>query len=90
MSGRPVQIFSTGNCPFCKAAKRLLDIKQVEYEEVMVDVDEARREEMMRRTKRTSVPQIFIGDFHVGGYQEMVELDTDGKLDELLKGAANS
>lgn len=89
MSGR-VQIFSTRNCPFCKAAKRMLDVKQVEYDEVMVDTDTVQREEMVRRSKRTSVPQIFIGDFHVGGYQEMAELDADGKLDELLKGAGGA
>ena len=88
MSDPSVQIYTSANCSFCNWAKKLLARKQAEYREFRVDTDEVRREEMVRRAKRTSVPQIFIGDYHVGGYQEMVELDQDGRLDELLRGAA--
>lgn len=87
MSDSPVHVYTSANCPFCNWAKKLLARKQAEYREFRVDTDDTRREEMVQRAKRTSVPQIFIGDYHVGGYQEMVELDQDGKLDELLGGA---
>lgn len=88
MSDPAVQIYTSANCSFCNWAKKLLARKQAEYREFRVDTDEVRRAEMLRRAKRTSVPQIFIGDYHVGGYQEMVELDQDGRLDELLRGTA--
>jgi len=65
-------------------AERLLAKKGVEPERVMVDDNPARREEMTRLTGRTSVPQIFVGTHHVGGYTELAELDRDGKLDTLL------
>lgn len=67
-------------------AKKLLDKKQAVYEEIRVDLDGAQREEMVARAKRTSVPQIFIGEYHVGGYQEMVALDSEGELDKMLAG----
>ena len=88
MSNPSVQIYTSANCSFCNWAKKLLARKRAEYQEFRVDTDDARREEMVRRAKRTSVPQIFIGDYHVGGYQEMVELDQEGKLDKLLSEAA--
>lgn len=79
-----IKIFTAANCSFCTWAKRLLDKKQVGYREIRVDQDDDLRRQMVEKTKRTSVPQIFIGVHHVGGYQEMVELDQDGKLDEML------
>ncbi|TAM44457.1 MAG: glutaredoxin 3 [Gammaproteobacteria bacterium] len=79
-----VLMYSTHICPYCRMAERLLAKKGVEPERVMVDDNPARREEMTRLTGRTSVPQIFVGTHHVGGYTELAELDRDGKLDTLL------
>ncbi len=77
-------MYSTHICPYCRMAERLLAKKGIEPERVMVDDNPARREEMTRLTGRTSVPQIFIGTHHVGGYTELAELDREGKLDTLL------
>ena len=79
-----VEIFTSANCSYCGWAKRLLDRKGVSYEELRVDTDSTNREKLTKRTSRTSVPQIFIGDTHVGGYNDMVELDQAGDLDKLL------
>lgn len=79
-----VLMYSTHICPYCRMAERLLAKKGVEPEKVLVDDNPGRREEMMRRTGRTSVPQIFVGPHHVGGYAELAELERDGKLDALL------
>lgn len=81
-----VVMYTTGLCGFCRAAKKLLDRKGVEYETIAVDFDAEKRDEMMQRSGRRTVPQIFIGDHHVGGFDDLSELDTDGKLDELLAG----
>lgn len=79
-----VLMYSTHICPYCRMAERLLARKGVEPEKILVDDNPGRREEMTRLTGRTSVPQIFIGPRHVGGYAELAELDRDGKLDVLL------
>lgn len=79
-----VLIYETGLCGFCKAAKRLLDNKQVEYETIRVDTDREQMQIMMDRSGRRTVPQIFIGDHHVGGFDDLSELETDGELDSLL------
>lgn len=79
-----VLMYSTHICPYCRMAERLLAKKGVEPERVMVDDNPARREEMTRLTGRTSVPQIFVGTQHVGGYTELAELDREGRLDTLL------
>lgn len=86
MNQPKILVYTSANCPYCSWSKRLLDKKQVSYKEIRVDQDEAARGQLQERTKRTSVPQIFIDDFHVGGYQDMIELDHDGKLDSLLNG----
>lgn len=80
-------MYSTRICPYCRMAERLLAKRGIEPEKVLVDDNPGRREEMIRLTGRTSVPQIFIGPHHVGGYNELVALDRDGKLDTLLKRA---
>jgi len=80
-----VLIYGTHVCPYCRMAERLLERKGVPMEKVMVDENPARREEMTRLTGRTSVPQIFIGDTHVGGYMELAGLERAGQLDMLLK-----
>lgn len=81
-----VQMYTTGVCPFCIMAKRLLQQKgAAAIEEVRVDHDAAKREEMMRITGRRTVPQIFIGDTHVGGFDDLSALERAGGLDPLLK-----
>ncbi len=81
-----VKMYTTGVCPYCQMAERLLTSKGVaEIEKVRVDLEPARRAEMMERTGRRTVPQIYIGETHVGGYDELAALDRAGKLDELLR-----
>jgi len=79
-----VVMYSTSLCGFCSAAKSLLNAKGIEFEAIPVDSDNAKREEMMERSGRRTVPQIFIGDHHVGGFDDLNALNTAGKLDELL------
>jgi glutaredoxin 3 len=80
-----VLVYSTRICPFCVMAKRLLRAKGVDYDEVLVDQDATRRAEMMQRSGRRTVPQIFIGDRHVGGFDDLAALEHGGQLDPLLK-----
>lgn len=83
-----VEMYTTRTCPYCHAAKALLDQKGVLYEEVSV-VSPLDREKMMERAHgRRTVPQIFIGETHVGGYDELAALERAGKLDALLARAA--
>jgi len=82
-----VELYTTPICPFCHATKRLLDAKGVSYSDVDVMADPSRRAEMMQRANGgRTVPQIFIGDTHVGGNAELQELERAGKLDAMLKG----
>ncbi len=81
---KKVLIYETGLCGFCKAAKRLLDSKGVEYETIRVDVDTEQKQIMMERSGRRTVPQIYIGDHHVGGFDDLSELHSKGELDTLL------
>jgi glutaredoxin 3 len=76
-------IYTTKICPYCIMAKRLLDRKGLKYREINVD-DAGLREEMMALTKRRTVPQIYIGDLHVGGFDELYTLERDKKLDGLI------
>ena len=82
---KKVIIYSTRICPFCVRAKNFFDKREIPYEDIMVDQNPDQLQIMMEKTKRQSVPQIFIGDYHVGGFDELVEHDMDGKLEELLK-----
>ena len=85
MSMAKVLMYATGVCPYCLMAERLLRAKGVnDIEKVRVDVDPARRVEMTERTGRRTVPQIYIGDRHVGGYDDLAALDRAGGLDPLL------
>jgi len=78
-------MYATGVCPFCLMAERLLRAKGVAaIEKVRVDLEPARREEMVQRTGRRTVPQIYVGDRHVGGYDDLAALDRAGGLDPLL------
>lgn len=80
-----ITMYSTQVCPYCVMAERLLLSKGVAItEKILVDQDPVRREEMMTRTGRRTVPQIFIGDTHVGGFDDLSALDKAGKLDPLL------
>jgi glutaredoxin 3 len=78
-------MYCTAVCPYCVRAEQLLQRKGVtEIEKVRVDLAPERRQEMMVRTGRRSVPQIYIGDFHVGGCDDLFELEAEGRLDRLL------
>ena len=80
-----VLMYSTGVCPFCLMAERLLKSKGVQdIEKIRIDLEPKRREEMMERTGRRTVPQIYVGDRHVGGYDDLAALDRAGGLDPLL------
>jgi glutaredoxin 3 len=80
-----VLMYSTAVCPFCVRAEQLLLHKGVtNLEKVRIDLDPARREEMMQKTGRRTVPQIYIGDTHVGGCDELYALERKGELDALL------
>jgi len=76
-----VVMYLTPYCPYCSRAAMLLQRKGVEFTELRVDTDAKLRQEMEQRSSRTSVPQIFIGDFHVGGCDELHALEAEGKLD---------
>ena len=80
-----VLMYSTRFCPFCMMARRLLDAKGVKYEEIPVDGDAQKRREMQAVCGRHTVPQVFIGEHHVGGYDELSAADQAGKLDGWLK-----
>ncbi len=82
-----ITIYSTGICPYCVAAKNFLKSKGRSWTELRVDTDPANRAAMAARTNRSSVPQIFIGDTHVGGYEELIALDRQGGLLPLLESA---
>lgn len=82
----PITIYSTAVCPYCVAAKNFLKSKGESWTEVRIDLDPAEREKMMAKTRRTSVPQIFVGEVHVGGFDDMMALHQAGKLEPLLNG----
>ncbi|WP_407493919.1 glutaredoxin 3 [Pseudooceanicola sp. MF1-13] len=81
---KPVTIYTTPICGFCAAAKRLLDQKGVAYDEIDVMRDAEKKQEMMNRAGRHTVPQIFIDDQHVGGCDDLYALERAGKLDPML------
>jgi len=80
----PITLYTTRFCPYCIRARRLLDRKGVDYTDMRVDKDPALRQEMMERSGRHTVPQIWIGERHIGGCDELHHLDRDGRLDALL------
>ena len=77
-------MYTTAVCPFCQMAERLLQSKGAEIDKVRIDLDPVERAAMMEKTGRRTVPQIYIGDTHVGGYDDLAALDRAGKLDPLL------
>lgn len=83
-----VTLYSTRICPYCNAAKQLLSQKGVEYTDIPVDGDRALREEMIARSGRHTVPQIWIGERHVGGFDDLAALERAGQLDQILEAAS--
>jgi glutaredoxin 3 len=79
-----VVMYATATCPFCTAARNLLRDKGVTWTEIAVDSDPGKRDEMIERSGQRSVPQIFIGDEHVGGFDDLDALDQEGALDRML------
>ena len=80
-----VTLYTTRFCPYCIRARRLLDAKSVPYREIAVDSDPGLRREMMDRSGRYTVPQIWVGEQHIGGYDDLRALEDQGRLDELLE-----
>jgi glutaredoxin 3 len=83
-----ITLYTSATCPYCVAAKNFLKSKGQSWTEVRIDLDPVQRELMMARARRTSVPQIFIGDTHVGGYDDMIALHRAGGLEPLLEGVS--
>lgn len=85
MTEKPeVVVYTAAFCGYCAGAKSLLEKKGVDYLEIRIDKEAGKREEMEQRSHRDTVPQIFIGSEHVGGFDELVELDMDDELDPML------
>jgi glutaredoxin 3 len=87
MTQAVVTVYVSDWCPYCERAKGLLSQKNVVFSEINVEDEPKFREEMMARSKRRTVPQIFIGDKHIGGCDDLFELDRSGELDRLIQGA---
>jgi glutaredoxin 3 len=86
-SSKPeITLYTSAICGYCVAAKNFLKSRNLAWTEVRIDIDLAAREKMLARARRTSVPQIFIGDTHVGGYDDLMALHRAGGLDALLHG----
>ena len=85
MTDQPrIRLYGTGSCSWCTAARRLLQRKGLDFDDIAVDLDDEMRREIAVRSGRRTVPQIFIDDRPVGGFDELVELDRSGELDRLL------
>ena len=81
-----IEIYTKAFCPYCSRAKSLLDSKGVDYEEIDITMGGPKRQEMIQRANgRTTVPQIFIGETHVGGCDDLYQLESEGRLDALLR-----
>ncbi|MDP4597839.1 MAG: glutaredoxin 3 [Pseudomonadales bacterium] len=83
----PVVLYTTRFCPYCIRAKALLGKKQVPFTEIAIDNDPAMRQKMIQAAGRTSVPQIWIGEQHIGGCDELLALERRGQLDSILAGS---
>jgi glutaredoxin 3 len=81
-----IQMYSTAICPYCRMAEQLLRAKGInDIDKIRVDLEPERRREMMEKTRRRTVPQIYIGDTYVGGFDDLAALEHAGKLDKLLR-----
>jgi len=85
MVAPPITLYTSATCGYCMAAKNFLKSRGLSWDEVRIDLDPAERERMVARTSRTTVPQIFIGETHVGGYDDLMALHRAGKLESLLE-----
>ncbi|MDH5829128.1 glutaredoxin 3 [Luteimonas sp. M1R5S18] len=85
----PITLYTSAICGYCVAAKTFLRSRGLEWDEVRIDLDPAERERMVARTRRSTVPQIFVGDVHVGGYDDMMALHRAGRFDALLQPATD-
>jgi glutaredoxin 3 len=83
-----ITVYTTLICPYCVAAKNFLKSKGLSWTEIRIDTDPAERETMIARAKRTSVPQIFVGETHVGGFDDMMALHRAGGFEPLVSGAS--
>ena len=83
-----ITVYTSAICGYCAAAKQFLKSRGLAWREVRIDIDPAARERMVAAAKRTSVPQIFVGEVHVGGYDDMIALHREGKLEPLFEGEA--
>ena len=83
-----ITLYSSAICPYCVMAKNFLKSKGLAWTEVRIDTDPVAREAMVAKARRTSVPQIFVGDVHVGGYDDMMALHRAGKLEPLFAAGA--
>ncbi len=81
---KTIQIYTQPHCPYCHRAKALLDTKGVEYQEIDISTNTDKRAEMMQRSQRRTVPQIFINDHPIGGSDDLAAADKDGTLDSML------
>ena len=81
---KTVTVYGNDACPYCGAVRMLLTKKGVRFEDIAINKDADKRSEMEKRSGRSSVPQIFIGDEHIGGFDELYECDKNGQLDKLL------
>jgi glutaredoxin 3 len=83
----PVTMYTTAICPYCIRAERLLESKGIKHiDKIRVDLDPTQRQVMMQKTGRRTVPQIYVGDTHVGGFDDLYALEQAGRLDPLLNG----
>jgi glutaredoxin 3 len=80
-----ITIYSKANCPYCDWAKQFLDAKKLAYDEIRIDLDIEQREKMERLSGRRTVPQIFINDQSIGGYDDLIKLSKTGELETLLR-----
>lgn len=87
-SSPEITLYTTAICPYCVAAKNFLKSRGLSWNEVRIDLDADARATMMSRARRTSVPQIFVGETHVGGYDDMIALHRDGRFESLVAGVA--
>jgi glutaredoxin 3 len=87
MTSPALVLYVSDWCPYCQRAKSLLAQKNIAYSEINVEEDAKSREEMIARSNRRSVPQIFLDDKHIGGYDELYALERSGELDRLIQGA---
>lgn len=81
---KKIEMYMRPTCPFCSAAGKLLESKGVEFTQIDISAEPERREEMIERSGRRTVPQVFIGDEHVGGFDDLDALDQEGALDRML------